>query len=205
MIDRTSWNTCIYDGSEERKAQLMNILIATDGTLDSREVADAVERFLTKDDSVTVFTSMNIPTEFLRGLNDSGVQGASQIALEAGQTLGAGDRAAERLAPTLPAKPMPKADSPVLAALASSAHARTKPLVDALRMKGIEANSLWRSTENKTARNILITVKELDIDLLVIGSHGYGQFEGLLGSTGTKLVRHSPTSVLVLRRPTSSG
>lgn len=180
----------------------MNILIATDGTLDSREVAEAVERFLTSDDLVTVFTSMNVPTQFLRELGDSGVKGASQIALEAGQTLGAGDRAAERLAATLPARPMPKADSPVLSALASVAHERTKPLVDALETRGIATKSLWRTTENKTARNILTTVKELDIDLLIIGSHGYGKFEGLLGSTGTKLVRHSPASVLVLRSPT---
>ena len=34
---------------------------------------------------------------------------------------------------------------------------------------------------------------------IVIGSHGHGRFEGMLGSTGTKLVRLASASVLVLR------
>ena len=44
-------------------------------------------------------------------------------------------------------------------------------------------------------------LQEQRADLLVIGSHGKGKYEGQLGSTGTKLVRSSPASVLVIRRP----
>ena len=181
----------------------MNILVATDGTLNTETASDAVGRFYQDSDTVTVFTAVNVPTDFLRGLGDSGVKGAAQIALEAGQTLGAGDKAAERLAPALPPPPRPKADSPVLAALASTAASRTKPLVDTLKEKGVEAKALWHTSENRTARTIMSAAEVLDAGLIIIGSHGHGRFEGLLGSTGTKLVRHAQTSVLVLRNPVS--
>ena len=180
----------------------MNILVATDGTLEPDRAADAVARWYVDGDQVTVFTVMNVPTEFLRGLGNSGVREAAQIALEAGQTLGAGDRAAERLIGSMTPKTSPKTDSPVLHAMASSAADRTRPIVRALSDHGIKAKGTWRGTEGKTANTILAKAKEFGADLLIIGSHGLGQFEGLLGSTGTKLVRLSPSSVLVIRNPT---
>lgn len=180
----------------------MNILIATDGILDPREAANTVARFNADSDSITVFTAVNVPTDFLRSLGDGGVEGAAKIAHEAGHTLGAGDRAAERLAPVMPSRPVPDAESAVVSAMSATAHARTQPIVDALRQAGVEAEAIWRSTEGRTAKVVIRTVEELGVDLLVIGSHGHGRFEGLLGSTGTKLVRHSPTAVLVLRNPT---
>ena len=38
-----------------------------------------------------------------------------------------------------------------------------------------------------------------DVDLLVIGSHGYGRLDRLLGTTAAKIVNHAPCSVLVVR------
>ena len=185
--------------SEHSERPLLKILVATDGTLDLESAADAVGRFHSEGDEVTVMTAVNVPVEFLRGLGDSGVEEAAHIALEAGQTLSAGDRAAERLVGALPAKSSPTGESPVLAALTNTALSRTNPMVEALGERGIEAEGIWRTSENRTARTILSTIKERDSDLVIIGSHGHGRFEGLLGSTGTKLVRHSPASVLVLR------
>jgi nucleotide-binding universal stress UspA family protein len=182
----------------------LNILVATDGALDPDRAADAVARWYVDGDKVTVFTVLSVPTEFLRGLDSSGVTGAAQIALEAGQTLGAGDRAAERLIRTMPAKDTTKRDSPVLHALANTASERTQPIVDALKAKGIAANSNWRSTESKTARTILAKVKDFDADLVIIGSHGTGRYEGQLGATVTKLVRLAPATVLVIRNPTKT-
>lgn len=183
----------------------MNILVATDGTLDPERAADAVARSHAEGDQVTVFTAMSVPTEFLRGLENSGVKEASQIALEAGQTLFAGDRAAERLVGTMTPKPTAKTDTPVLHAMATAAEKRTKPIIDALKKRGIEATATWQGTEAKTAHTILGKIKEAEADLLIIGSHGRGQFEGRLGSTGTKLVRMSPASVLVIRNPTDGA
>ncbi len=177
----------------------MHILVATDGTLDPRRAASAVARWYAEGDDVIVFTAMNIPADFLRRLGDSGVKEASVIALEAGQAPAAGDRAAERLVKPHPTQDDPPGDSPVLRALASSAAERTGPIVAALREVGVPAAGTWTTTENKTARAVIVAVRQYDAGLLVIGSHGHGRFEGLLGSTGTKLVRHSPASVLVIR------
>lgn len=177
----------------------MHILVATDGTLDAEQAAEAVSRWYTEGDKVTVFTAVNVPTDFLRNLGSSGVKDAAQIAREAGQTLMAGDRAAQQMADKVPAPARPKQDSPVLGALNSTAESRTEGLVKALADKGIEARHTWRSSDYHTAKTIIETVRELDAGLLIVGSHGHGRFEGLLGSTSTKLVRHAPTAVLVLR------
>ena len=177
----------------------MNILVATDGTLDPEMAARAVARLAGEDAQVTVMTAVNVPVDFLRGLGDSGVEEAAQIAHEARNTGGSGDRAAQELMPAMPVQERPDTDSMVSRSLSAMADAQTKPIVKALADQGIEAKAIWRTTENKTARSIMTTMKELDTDVVIIGSHGHGRFEGLLGSTGTKLVRHAPASVFVLR------
>ena len=40
---------------------------------------------------------------------------------------------------------------------------------------------------------------EDDVDLIVIGSHGYGGIDRLLGTTAAKVVNHADRSVLVVR------
>lgn len=181
----------------------MKILIATDGTLNSERAADAVARWYTEGDEVTVFTTLSVPTYFLRGLEKSGVSAAAQIAHEAGQTLSAGDRAAEQLVSKMKPKDPPKEAAPVISSMATTAASHTKPIVDALKAHGIEAKATWRTTESKTANTILAKVKDSGADLLIIGSHGRGQYQGDLGATGTKLVRLAPASVLVIRNPTT--
>jgi len=41
--------------------------------------------------------------------------------------------------------------------------------------------------------------RELDVDLIVIGSHGYGGLDRLLGTTASKVVNHADRNVLVVR------
>lgn len=41
--------------------------------------------------------------------------------------------------------------------------------------------------------------EELDADLVVIGSHGYGGIDRVLGTTAAKVVNKAPCSVLVVR------
>lgn len=182
----------------------MNTLVATDGALDPDFVVEAVSRFHRDEDNLMVFTTVNVPSDFLRGLGAAGIQGAATIAHEAGATLSAGDRSAERLMPVA-SSPTPRdSESPMVSALAASAHARTRPLVEALKEKGIKAKASWQVTDNRTAKTILTAAKVHDADLIVIGSHGAGKHEGLLGSTGTKLVRQAEANVLVLRNPANS-
>lgn len=43
------------------------------------------------------------------------------------------------------------------------------------------------------------TARELDVDLIVIGSHGYSGLDRLLGTTAAKVVNHADRNVLVVR------
>jgi len=42
---------------------------------------------------------------------------------------------------------------------------------------------------------------EARADLIVVGSHGYGGLDRLLGTTATKIVNHADRSVLVVKEP----
>jgi nucleotide-binding universal stress UspA family protein len=44
--------------------------------------------------------------------------------------------------------------------------------------------------------------KRLDCDLIVVGSHGYGALDRILGTTATKVVNHADRDVLVVRAKT---
>lgn len=46
---------------------------------------------------------------------------------------------------------------------------------------------------------ICTEAKTRDVDLVVIGSHGYGGLDRLLGTTAAKVVNHADRSVLVVR------
>jgi nucleotide-binding universal stress UspA family protein len=45
------------------------------------------------------------------------------------------------------------------------------------------------------------TARALQVDLMVIGSHGYSGFDRVLGTTAAKVVNHAHCSVLVVRVP----
>ena len=75
---------------------------------------------------------------------------------------------------------------------------RTNPVKNALEAKGISPVVVARESDTPSA-TILELIREADADLLVIGTHGRGRFEGLLGSTGTKLARLAPCSVILIR------
>ena len=46
---------------------------------------------------------------------------------------------------------------------------------------------------------ICSAARTYDADLIVIGSHGYGVLDHVLGTTASKVVNHASTSVLVVR------
>lgn len=53
-----------------------------------------------------------------------------------------------------------------------------------------------------TAWEVIDRVSEAeDVDLIVIGSHGYGGFDRIVGTTAAKVVNHATRSVLVVRAP----
>jgi nucleotide-binding universal stress UspA family protein len=57
----------------------------------------------------------------------------------------------------------------------------------------VELGTPWRS--------ILDAARRAGADLVVIGSHGYGGLDRLLGTTAAKVVNHADRSVLVVRPP----
>ena len=61
-------------------------------------------------------------------------------------------------------------------------------LVDKVR---VELGSPWRA--------ICEAAREEKADLIVIGSHGYGGLDRLLGTTAAKVVNHADHSVLVVK------
>jgi nucleotide-binding universal stress UspA family protein len=48
---------------------------------------------------------------------------------------------------------------------------------------------------------ICAAARELDVDLVVIGSHGYSVLDRIIGTTAAKVVNHADRSVLVVRNP----
>lgn len=50
-------------------------------------------------------------------------------------------------------------------------------------------------------RAICAAADEHNVDLIVIGSHGYSGVDRLLGTTAAKVVNHAARSVLVVRSP----
>lgn len=50
-------------------------------------------------------------------------------------------------------------------------------------------------------QGICEAAKKHDADLIMIGSHGYGGLDRLIGTTAAKVVNHAEQSVLVVRRP----
>lgn len=67
---------------------------------------------------------------------------------------------------------------------------------------GLPVEGLIR--EGDAAEQILQVVREEEMDLVVVGSHGAGRAErAILGSTSDALVRAAPCPVLVVRRGTA--
>ena len=70
-------------------------------------------------------------------------------------------------------------------------------MVAALDGIGIKADVHVR--EGDAASGIIAAATELKADVVCVGSHGRGVFEGFLGATSTKLARRCPTPVLIIR------
>ncbi|HSG78854.1 MAG TPA: universal stress protein, partial [Acidimicrobiia bacterium] len=77
---------------------------------------------------------------------------------------------------------------------------RTGNLAQALRETGLPVDVVAREGEDPAA-GIIAIAGELAADAVVVGARGRGFFDGLLGSTGTKVARRCPVPVLVLRQP----
>lgn len=173
----------------------MHVLVATDGSLETTTAAEFAATLAGPDGRVTALTVVEIPRTFLNDVRAhwSTENGPSVVAdytyvetpkaHQEGPTGWPGDAALiERY-------------------LGDKLQRHTAPLIRALNERGVATDARVVESED-VARTIIDELVALNADVVVIGSHGQGVFQGLLGSTGTKIVRRSPRPVLLLRSAT---
>ena len=170
----------------------MHVLVATDGNLDSEAVAGFAAPLAGPEGKVTVLTVIAIPRRLLSDLR--GVFGERAPADVEGDAEYVG---MTRETGTPPAG-WPGDAAMITRYLADKKEQRCAPVAEALASRGIEVDSQVIESE-KISKTILEECSRLGADLIVIGSHGEGRFEGLLGSTGTKIARHASRPLLLLR------
>lgn len=168
----------------------MHVLVATDGQLDTAAVAKFSAPLAGPDGTVTVLTVIEVPRAMLQELqNHFSDQQPPKLHMVDSETVSTG--AAE------PPRSWPGDDAVIGQYLDNKRAQICEPLVAALKEAGVSAKS--KVVEGQADRGILATAKELDADVIVIGAHGSGFFEGLLGSTGAKVTRLAERPVLLLR------
>jgi nucleotide-binding universal stress UspA family protein len=174
----------------------VHVLVATDGTLDIATTSDFATSLAGPDGRVTVLTVVEVPRAFLRDMR-----------AQWGATNGSGVMADDEYVET-PAVPQqaprgwPGDDALIGRYLDDKLEMYTTPLVTALVRAGVSAEGRVIESEN-VAGTILEQIEALDADVIVIGSHGQGLFQGLIGSTGTKVVRRSTKPVLLIHTVTT--
>jgi len=174
----------------------VHVLVATDGEIKASTAAEFASRLAGDDGRVTVLTVVEVPRTFLNDIRDH---------------WGPGEGASVVADYTFVETPVARQDGPtgwpgdaamIDRYLRDKLRRNTGPLVDALAQRGIDVEARVIESENVTSA-IMKEIVELDADVVVIGSHGEGLFQGLLGSTGTKIVRRSPRPVLLIRSATT--
>ncbi len=170
----------------------MHVLVATDGTLDIDKATDFATALAGDEGSITVATIVRIPRRLIQDMRTQwGAQGGVSVDSDA-EYVGA-----PKVDSSTP-RSWPGDDAVVEQYLGNKRIEIARPVVEAIRAAGGSAESVVREGDD-IEDEIMALRKELDADVIVIGSHGHGAFQGLLGSTGAKLVRRAHAPVLVIR------
>lgn len=171
----------------------MHVVIATDGDLNPDKTADLAARLFEDGDHVTLTTVVEVPRTLLTELRAFYRTPPPQARIDEDREY-VGQPTAGTLTPQWPGD-----DAMIARYVDDQTTKRTDPVRLALEAKGITPNLVIRESDSPSS-TVLQLIDEIDADLLVIGTHGRGRFEGLLGSTGTKLARLAPCSVVLVRR-----
>ncbi len=170
----------------------MHVLVATDGCSDVDETAKFAYALAGPDGSTTVATIVAVPRQLVAELREQwGEPTKIQVDSDA-EYVGAPGAAGSI------ERGFPGDDAVVDQYLGNKRVEYCKPIATAIRELGGSAESTAREGTD-VSRSIMAIASEIDADVIVIGSHGLGGFQGLLGSTGAKLVRRARRPVLVLR------
>jgi len=170
----------------------MQILIATDGNLDPDTAADLAARIAEEGDTVTLATVIEVPRTLLTELRAFYRTPPPKAVIDEDH-----EYVGQPTAGTL-SKQWPGDDAMIARYVADQTAKRTDPVKKALAAKGITPVVVARESDAPAA-TIVELVAEYDSELLIIGTHGRSRLEGLLGSTGTKLARLAPCSLILVR------
>ncbi len=170
----------------------MHVLVATDGSMDIDKAADFSVALAGEAGTTTVATVVRVPRRLVQELRlQYGDQPPVSVETDA-EYVGA---------PKVEShfeRSFPGDDALVDQYLGDKRIEFCRPVVEAIRLRGGTATSTVREGD-EVEDTLLALADELEADVIVVGSHGHGAFQGLLGSTGAKLVRRSPLPVLVIR------
>lgn len=166
----------------------MHVMIATDGSLETAATATLATRLAGADGRVTVVTVVEVPRQILEEL-----RAAATPDVETGDVEYRRMQAAD-----VPVSTWVGDDAFVENYVSRVVSTRTDDLVTELTRAGASVEVVGVEGES-ASRSVLDAVNEEQPDVLVLGTHGSGRFEGLLGSLSTKLARLAPCSVLLVR------
>jgi nucleotide-binding universal stress UspA family protein len=170
----------------------MKVLVCTDGKCDIDTSARFAYALAGSAGSTTVLTVVPIPRQLLSQLREQWGETPISTAHVDAEYVGAPGGMQEI------ARSFPGDDAVIEQYLGNKRIELCKPVVESIRNLGGTSTSDVREG-HEIAAEIMEVAQEIEADVIVIGSHGGGAFHGLLGSTGSKLVRRARRPVLVLR------
>ena len=167
----------------------MHVMIATDGSLDAEKAAAMAARLAGDSGRVTVFTVVEVPRQLLEDLRSESSEAAAADVDVAHRRTQAGDA---------PPGSWVGDDAFVANYVKRVTATRTDEVVGHLESHGVDHEVVGVEGEN-ASRSVLEAMDAYAPDVLCIGTHGLGRFEGLLGSLSTKVARLAPCPVLLVR------
>lgn len=170
----------------------MHVMIATDGSLDAEKASRMAASLTHAGGHVTVFTAVEVPRQMLDDMRHAAAE-ASGLAPRDIDPEFRHEQAGDR-----PVIHWSGDDAAVSRYVDGVVAQRTKELVKELDAAGVEHSVVGVEDENAD-RAVLDAAASHEVDVLCIGTLGLGRFEGLLGSLSTKVARHAPCSVMLVR------
>lgn len=169
---------------------IQTVMVATDGTLDPEIAASMADRLAGPDGSIMVVSVVELPTRMLLQMRATMAESIPKTpeAMVEYQTRRADESRVSWIGD----------DAFVANYVRTVSEEAVGPLVAALKEMGHEPKVLALEGEN-AYQSIIDAVQAHKADVLCIGTHGLGRFDGLLGSTSTKLARRAPCSVVLVR------
>ena len=166
-------------------------MVATDGSIDSKKTA-SIATTLAGDGSVTVYTVVEVPREMLNEMRSA----AGNAADEKARKISIEYRTTQ--ADNAPVSRWVGDDAVVTSYVNRKVKDRTAELAAELDKAGANYTVVGEEGEN-AARSVLDAAESRGVDILCIGTHGLGRFDGLLGSLSTKVARRATCSVVLVR------